>query len=50
MLGILAGKDNNEKRPLMPQIYQSRGRGQNRGYNQRNYKDLSRLSNRSCMG
>ena len=34
MLGRLAGKDNNEKRPFKPQIYQDRGRGQNRGYSQ----------------
>ena len=44
MLGRLAAKDNNEKRPLKPQIYQSRGRGKNRGYSQRN--DQNRLSNR----
>ena len=47
MLGRLAAKDNNEKRPFKPQIYQSRGRGQNRGYSQRNYQNRSRLSNRS---
>ena len=35
MLGRSAGKDNKEKRPFKPQIYQSRGRGQNRGYSQR---------------
>ena len=45
MLGRLAAKDINEKRPFMPQISQSRGRGQNRGYSQRNYQN--RLSNRS---
>ena len=33
MLGRLAAKDSNEKRPFKPQIYQSRGRGQ-MGYNQ----------------
>ena len=33
MLGILAAKDNNE-RTFKPQICQSRGRGQNRGYSQ----------------
>ena len=37
MLGRLAAKDNNEKR----------GRGQNRGYSQRNYQNRNRLSNRS---
>ena len=34
MLGRLAAKDNNKKRPFKPQIYQGRGRGQNRGYSQ----------------
>ena len=48
MLGRLAAKDNNEKRPFKPQIYQSRGRGQNRGHSQRNYQNRSRLSNRPC--
>ena len=47
MLGRLAAKDNNNKRPFKPQIYQSRGRGQNRGYNQRNYQRGNRLGNRS---
>ena len=35
MLGKLAAKDDNNKRPFKPQIYQSRGSGKNRGYNQR---------------
>ena len=47
MLGRLAAKDKNKKRPFKPQIYQSRGRGQNRGYSQRNYQNRSRLSNGS---
>ena len=47
MLGRLAAKDNNEKRPFKPQIYQSRGRGQDRGYSQRNYQNRNRLNNRS---
>ena len=47
MLGRLVAKDSNEKRPFKPQIYQSRGRGQNRGYSQRNYQNRKRLSNRS---
>ena len=34
ILGRLAAKDNNEKRPFKHQIYQSRRRGQNRGYSQ----------------
>ena len=46
MLGRLAAKDNNKKRPFKPQIYQSRGGGQNRGYSQRNYQNRNRLSNR----
>ena len=45
MLGRLAAKDSNKKRQFKPQIYQSRGRGQNRGCSQRNYQN--RLSNRS---
>ena len=44
MLGKLAVKDNNNKRPFKPQ---SRGRGLNRGYNQRNYQGGNRLGNRS---
>ena len=47
MLGRLAAKDSNEKRPFKPQIYQSRGRRQSRGYGQRNYQNRNRLSNRS---
>ena len=47
MLGSLAAKDSNEKRPFKPQIYQSRGRGQNRGYSQGNYQNRNRLNNRS---
>ena len=43
MQGRLAAKDNNEKRPFKPQIFQSRGRGQNKGYSQRNYQDRNRL-------
>ena len=42
MLGRLANKDSKEKRPFKPQIYQSRGRGQNRGYGQRNYQNRNR--------
>ena len=47
MSGKLAAKDDNNKRPFKPQIYQSRGRGQNRGYNQRNYQGGKRLGNKS---
>ena len=47
ILGRLAAKDSDEKRPFKPQIYQSRGRGQNRGYSQRNFQNRNRLGNRS---
>ena len=46
-LDRLAAKDNNEKRPFKPQIYQGRGREQNKGYSQRNYQNRNRLNNRS---
>ena len=45
MLGRLAAKDNNSKRPFKPQIYQSRVRGQKRGYGQRRYQSGNRLGN-----
>ena len=50
MLGKLAAKDDNNKRPIKPQIYKSRGplpQDQNRGYNQRNHQSGKRLGNRS---
>ena len=47
MIGGLAANDNNKIRPFKPQIHQSRGRGQNRGYSQRNYQNRNRISNRS---
>ena len=50
MMGRLAAKDSNDKRPLKPQIYKSRGsypQAQNRTYSQRNYQNRSRLGNRS---
>ena len=47
MLGRLATKDNYEKRPFKPQIYQGRRRGQNRNFGQRNYQDKNRSRNRS---
>ena len=46
MLGRLSAKDSNKKRPFKPQIYQNRGRGQNRVYSQRNYQNKNRLSYR----
>ena len=39
MLGRLAAKDSNEKRPFKPQIYQSREQGHNRGCSQRNFQN-----------
>ena len=50
MMGRLAAKESNDKRPFKPQIYKSTGsypQGQNRSYNQRNYQNRSRLGNRS---
>ena len=44
MMGRLAAKDCNDKRPFKPQIYKSRGsypQGLNRTYNQRNYQNRS---------
>ena len=49
MMGRLAAKDSNDKRPFKPQIYKSRGsypQGLNRTYNQRSYQNRSRLGNR----
>ena len=39
MIGKLAAKDSGKVRPFKPQIHQNRGRGQSRGYNQRNYQN-----------
>ena len=50
MMGRLAARDSNDKRPFKPQIYKSRGsypHSQNRNYNQRSYQNRSRLGNRS---
>ena len=47
MIGRLDAKDNNKIRPFKPQIHQSRGRGQNTGYSQRNYQSRNKMSNRS---
>ena len=46
MIGRLAAKGNIEMRSFKPQICQSRGQGQNRGYSQRNYQKRNRLKNR----
>ena len=42
MIGKLATKDSRTGRPFKPQIHQSRHRGQNRNYNQRNYQNRYR--------
>ena len=42
MIGKIAVKDSGKVRPFKPQIHQNRGRGQNRGYNQRNYQNRYR--------
>ena len=50
MMGRLAAKNNNDKRPFKPQIYKSRGsysQGPHRTYNQRNDQNRGRLGNRS---
>ena len=50
MMGTLATKDSNDKRPFKPKIYKSRGsysQDPNRTYNQRNYQNRSRLGSRS---
>ena len=39
MVGKLADKDSSRIRQFKPQIHQSRGRGHNRGYSQRNYQN-----------
>ena len=46
MIGKLAAKDSGKIRPFKPQIHQNRGRGQNTGYNQRNYQNRYRPDNR----
>ena len=45
MIGKLAAKDCGRVRQFKPQIHQNRGRGQNRGYNQRNYQNRYRSDN-----
>ena len=46
MIDKLAAKDSGKVRPFKPQIHQNRGRGQNTGYNQRNYQNRYRSGNR----
>ena len=50
MMGRLAAKDSNEKRPFKSKIYKSRGsypQVQNRSYAQRSYQNRGRLGSRS---
>ena len=37
LIGKLATRDSGTGRQFKPQIYQNRGRGQNRNYNQHSY-------------
>ena len=50
MIGKLATRDSRTGRQFKPQIHQSRGKGQNRNYNQWNYQNRYRLNNRSNIG
>ena len=50
MIGNLATRDSATGRQFKPQIYQSRGRDQNRIYNQRIYQNSYRSNNRSNSG
>ena len=43
MIGKLATRDNGTGRHFKPQIHQSRGRSQNRNYNQRNYQNTVQI-------
>ena len=50
MIGKLTTRHSGTGRQIKPQIYQNRGRGQNRNYNQRNYQNRYRSNNRSNSG
>ena len=50
MIGKLATKDSGTGRQFKPQIHQSKGRGENRNYNQRNYQNRYTSNNRSNSG
>ena len=39
LMVIIAAKDSVRTRQFKPQIHQSKGRGQNRSYSQRNYQN-----------
>ena len=47
MIGKIDAKDSRRTRQFKPQIHQNKGRGQNRGYGQRNYQNRYRSDNRS---
>ena len=47
MIGKLAAKDSGRVRQFKPQIHQNRGRGQNRGHNQRKYQNRYTSDDRS---
>ena len=42
MVGIVATRDSGKGGQFKPQIYQNRGRGQNRSYNQQSYQSMYR--------
>ena len=50
MIVKLVTRDGSTGRQFKPQIHQSRGRGQNGNYNQRNYQNRYRSNNRSMSG
>ena len=50
MIGKLTTRDTGTGRQFKPQIHESRGRGQNKNYNQRNYQNRYRSNNRSNNG
>ena len=47
IVGKLAAKDSGRTKQFKPQMQQSRGRGQNQSYSQRNYQNRYRSDNRS---
>ena len=50
MIGKLATRDSRTNKQFKPQIHQSKGRGQNRNFNQRNYQNRYRSGNRPSSG
>ena len=46
MIGKLTARDSRTNRQFRPQIHQSRGRGQNKNYSQRNYQNRHRSNSR----